>query len=123
MNFAHRITIERRPVFCPGIMNPALSSIARSFLMPADPYLWLEDVEGDEALAWVRARNAEKAQELSQSDMFKESMACIRSVLYCDDKIPAVAKIGVCSYKFYLICDLVRGCSSDLRSVCIDSMN
>ncbi|MGO1279146.1 MAG: hypothetical protein ACTMIB_10595 [Cellulosimicrobium funkei] len=25
---------------------------------PHDPYLWLEDVEGDEALAWVRARNA-----------------------------------------------------------------
>src|SRR5690625_5615234 len=75
MNFAHRITIERRPVFCPGIMNPALSSIARSFLMPADPYLWLEDVEGDEALAWVRARNAEKAQDLSQSDQFQETKA------------------------------------------------
>jgi prolyl oligopeptidase len=27
--------------------------------VPADPYLWLEDVEGEKALAWVTARNAE----------------------------------------------------------------
>src|SRR5690625_5743061 len=94
MNFAHRFTIERRPVFCPGIMNPALSSIARSFLMPADPYLWLEDVDGDEALPWVRARNAEKAQHLPQSDHLQETKPRIRSVLDYDDKIPAPAKVG-----------------------------
>src|SRR5690625_5528534 len=101
MNDAHTITIDLRPVFCPGIMNPALSSIARSFLMPADPYRWLEDVEGDEALAWVRARNAEKAQDLSQSDQFQETKARIRSVLDSDDKIPAVAKIGDRYYNFW----------------------
>src|SRR5690625_1313326 len=109
MNFAHRITIERRPVFCPGIMNPALSSIARSFLMPADPYLWLEDVEGDEALAWVRARNAEKAQKLSESDQFQSTKARIRSVLDSDDKIPGVAKIGDQYYNFWRDANHVRG--------------
>ena len=31
-----------------------------------DPYLWLEDVDGPEAMAWVRARNAETALELEQ---------------------------------------------------------
>ena len=26
--------------------------------LPEDPYLWLEDILGEEALDWVRARNA-----------------------------------------------------------------
>lgn len=77
--------------------------------MPADPYLWLEDVEGDEALAWVRARNAEKAQDLSQSDQFQETKARIRSVLDSDDKIPAVAKIGDRYYNFWRDSNHVRG--------------
>ena len=29
-----------------------------------DPYLWLEDVSGDRALAWVRERNAAAEKEL-----------------------------------------------------------
>ena len=29
-----------------------------------DPYLWLEDVQGDKALAWVRERNAASRQAL-----------------------------------------------------------
>ena len=30
-----------------------------------DPYLWLEDVTGDEALGWVRERNAESLGRLT----------------------------------------------------------
>ena len=29
-----------------------------------DPWLWLEDVDSDRALDWVRARNAESEREL-----------------------------------------------------------
>ena len=35
---------------------------------PDDPFLWLEDVTGDRALAWVRERNAESTAELTKSD-------------------------------------------------------
>ena len=31
----------------------------------ADPHRWLEDVEGPEALAWVRARNAATTEALA----------------------------------------------------------
>ena len=31
----------------------------------ADPYAWLEDVTGDKALTWVKARNAESTAELA----------------------------------------------------------
>ncbi|MBC3753035.1 hypothetical protein H8I07_18640, partial [Bacillus pumilus] len=36
----------------PGSKNDQVSSES-----PVDPYLWLEDVTGDDALAWVRAHN------------------------------------------------------------------
>ena len=31
---------------------------------PDDPFLWLEEVEGEQALAWVHERNAESREEL-----------------------------------------------------------
>ncbi len=31
-----------------------------------DPYLWLEEVTADDAMAWVRERNAETVAELKR---------------------------------------------------------
>ncbi len=31
-----------------------------------DPHLWLEDVTGEKALAWVKERNAESTAELTK---------------------------------------------------------
>ena len=33
-----------------------------------DPYLWLEDVTGDEALDWVRARNEPTRAEFGDAE-------------------------------------------------------
>ncbi len=30
-----------------------------------DPYLWLEDIDGEEALEWVRTQNARTAERLT----------------------------------------------------------
>src|SRR5690606_41007192 len=59
-----------------------------------DPYLWLEDVDGDEALAWVRARNAEVAATLETADAFTTTERAIREVLDSDAKIPRGPKTG-----------------------------
>ncbi|HLS04179.1 MAG TPA: prolyl oligopeptidase family serine peptidase [Actinomycetales bacterium] len=77
--------------------------------MPADPYLWLEDVEGEEALAWVRERNEEKAAELSARPDFTATKERIRAVLDSDEKIPGVAKIGDHFYNFWRDKNHVRG--------------
>jgi len=69
--------------------------------MPADLYLWLEEVEGEEALDWVRSRNDEKAAQLAQAPEFQTTKHRIRSVLDSDEKIPAVAKIGDFYYNFW----------------------
>ena len=68
---------------------------------PDDPRIWLEDVTGERALAWVRERNAESAAELTGSEMFKSLEGKILSVLDSNAKIPAISKIGPFYYNFW----------------------
>jgi prolyl oligopeptidase len=66
-----------------------------------DPYLWLEDVTGDEALAWVRERNAESLEVLTGSERFAELRDGLRAVLDSDDRIPYVRRRGELLYNFW----------------------
>ena len=74
-----------------------------------DPYGWLEDVEGDAALDWVRARNSERAAELAESDRFTRIREEIRTILDSDAKIPGVSKAGEYLYNFWRDADHERG--------------
>src|SRR5215218_10429984 len=49
-----------------------------------DPLLWLEDVTGDAALEWVRARNAETLKGLTGGERFERIRTEIREVLDVD---------------------------------------
>ncbi|MFC9252291.1 prolyl oligopeptidase family serine peptidase [Amycolatopsis thailandensis] len=66
-----------------------------------DPYLWLEDVTGEEALDWVRARNDEALAELSTGDRFAGIRDEVREVLDADDRIPYVRRRGEYLYNFW----------------------
>ena len=59
-----------------------------------DPYLWLEDVSGERALNWVRARNAESEQLLEAEPDFAAIRDGIRSVLDSPEQIPYVVRRG-----------------------------
>jgi len=76
---------------------------------PADPWLWLEDVGGDDALGWVRERNAECIAELTADDHFAEVETRIRSILDSDEKIPYVRRIGEHWYNFWRDAEHPRG--------------
>jgi prolyl oligopeptidase len=65
-----------------------------------DPYQWLEDVTGDAALDWVRARSGETVAKLSGS-RFQELRAEIRQVLDADDRIPYARRRGEYLYNFW----------------------
>ncbi|MEO1407268.1 MAG: prolyl oligopeptidase family serine peptidase, partial [Pseudomonadota bacterium] len=53
-----------------------------------DPHLWLEEVEGEEALDWVRNQN-ERSLDLLQADPRFESMqAAAVEIVNADDRIP-----------------------------------
>ena len=74
-----------------------------------DPFLWLEDVEGVDALRWVRERNAETAATLAATSEFERTTGQIRAVLDSDAKIPGVSKIGEHYYNFWKDAEHERG--------------
>ncbi|TLX22665.1 prolyl oligopeptidase family serine peptidase [Thermomonas fusca] len=67
----------------------------------ADPHAWLEEVEGEKALDWVKARNAKAEAEIAGTPAFKTLEAQIRAILDSDAKIPGVEKIGDYYYNFW----------------------
>ena len=67
----------------------------------ADPYLWLEDVTGERALAWVRERNAATEAALAATPEFRRLEGEIREILDSDARIPGVTKIGAHYYNFW----------------------
>jgi prolyl oligopeptidase len=67
---------------------------------PEDRYLWLEDVTGEKALAWARARNAESAKVLETGD-FAALEKRILDILDSDARIPYVQKLGPWYYNLW----------------------
>ena len=68
--------------------------------MSEDPYLWLEDILGEEALDWVRARNAPTVAEFSGED-FELMRTQALEVLDTDARIPYVRRRGDYLYNFW----------------------
>ncbi|MCZ4521390.1 prolyl oligopeptidase family serine peptidase [Rhodococcus ruber] len=73
-----------------------------------DPYLWLEDVTGDAALAWVRKRNEVTVGALSGT-AFDATEASIREILDTDARIPYARRRGQFLYNFWRDGEHVRG--------------
>ena len=66
-----------------------------------DPYLWLEEVQGDKALAWVRERNAVSTALLQAQPLFADNRAKVLEVLNNRDQIPRVTRRGDYLYNFW----------------------
>ena len=74
-----------------------------------DPFLWLEEVEGERALAWVRERNAHAEAALTGTRRFASTKSSILEVLDSADKIPGVGKAGDHLYNVWVDADHERG--------------
>lgn len=68
--------------------------------MSEDPYLWLENIDGDDALAWVRERNDATIAAFSD-DEFRRMRAEALEVLDTDTRIPYVRRRGEYLYNFW----------------------
>ncbi|MBT9488754.1 MAG: S9 family peptidase [Rubrivivax sp.] len=66
-----------------------------------DPYLWLEDVTGERALAWVRERNAASRRVLEAEPGFVSTRDRIRGILDSKDKIPQITRRGGWFYNLW----------------------
>lgn len=69
--------------------------------MTDDPRVWLEEVEGDDALAWVTERNRHSDSTLASTPRFAALNEDILGVLTSQDKIPAVGQRGEFLYNFW----------------------
>jgi prolyl oligopeptidase len=66
-----------------------------------DRHLWLEDILGDRALAWVRDRNAQSRAALEAWPLFETTRAQIRAILDSKDQIPHVERRGDWLWNFW----------------------
>jgi len=66
-----------------------------------DPYLWLEDVSGDRALAWVREQNLATTNILQGAAGFDNLRVRLLSIYESRDRIPNITKHGSYFYNFW----------------------
>jgi prolyl oligopeptidase len=74
-----------------------------------DPNLWLEDVTGEKALAWVREQNAVSTRELESQPEFEKTRQRVLAILNSKERIPFVTKHGKYVYNFWRDAKNVRG--------------
>lgn len=67
---------------------------------PVDENIWLEEIYGEEQLAWVREQNA-RTEELLEDADYAALEASILEVLDSTDRIPMVGKHGDWYYNFW----------------------
>ncbi|UYG17152.1 prolyl oligopeptidase family serine peptidase [Brachybacterium huguangmaarense] len=75
----------------------------------SDPWQWLEDVTGEDALAWVRERNARAEAEIDADGLSATLRDEILAILDATDRIPAVVKRGEHLYNVWTDAEHERG--------------
>ena len=66
-----------------------------------DPFIWLEDVLGDKALAWVRERNAESQKILQARPEYAPTRVRLLEVLNSRERIPYLTRHGDAFYNLW----------------------
>ena len=74
-----------------------------------DPYVWLEDVHGAKALAWVEKENARSLAVLKGDARYVTFHRDVLNILEATDRIPAPNLIGPDVYNFWQDAEHVRG--------------
>ncbi len=73
-----------KTVFAAG----ALAAGSLAYAEEADPFLWLEEVEGEDAIAWVKEQNASTLTPLTEHPLFDAMYAEAKTILTSDARIP-----------------------------------
>src|SRR6056300_1636535 len=84
-------------------------SLFFSFIFPslaesevnADPHLWLEEVESEQSLEWVKSHNAKSTQDLSQLPEFTKLKEDLLTIYNSNERIPYVSKHGDSYYNYW----------------------
>lgn len=74
-----------------------------------DPHLWLEEIEGEQALDWVRAQNARSLPVLENDPRYPGLLEAALEVAQSRDRLPLGQVRGGYLYNFWQDPDHVRG--------------
>ncbi len=66
-----------------------------------DPYLWLEEVQNEDALSWAREQNEHTFDELRDSDVYRQLYTEAFQIMTSDARIPDGKIIGDHYYNFW----------------------
>lgn len=75
----------------------------------ADPFMWLEEVEGQRAMAWVTAKNEETLAALSRTPVYQPIYERTKQILDSRDRIPMPGIRGDRLYNFWQDAQHPRG--------------
>ena len=73
---------------------PAEARTPLSELGKDDPYLWMEEIEGDRAMAWAKARNDKTLPVLQGDARYADLEAKALAILNAKDRVPGVSFAG-----------------------------
>jgi prolyl oligopeptidase len=74
-----------------------------------DPYLWLEDVMGDKAIAWVKEQNGKSQKMIEAQPQFAPIRDKVLEVVNSKERIPFATKRGAYFYNFWQDQTNIRG--------------
>ena len=91
-----------------GLLSILVSSNSYA-LDNKDTYQWLEEIDGDKAMNWVRAANAETDKRLTKNTLYMSLYSDALDALNSQDKLPEINVIGDMVYKLKKGADHPRG--------------
>lgn len=86
-----------------------LAGTTHAYAQGEDPHQWLEDVEGEKSLAWVKERNKETRAKLDADAGFLKLRGEMQVILDSKDRIPYIGKMGNAVYNFWMDAEHPRG--------------
>ncbi len=87
----------------------ANAQAATAWTPPADPYIWLEDVNGEKPMAWVKAENAKTLAVLEKDPRFDGLYQDAVKIAEAKDKIAYPSFLGGAIYNFWQDADHTQG--------------
>src|SRR3984957_19223173 len=89
--------------------RPAAAQSAPGASASADPFLWLEDVDGKRAMDWVNTENARSLKVLESDPRYSPLHADALALAQAKDRIPQPEFLSGQVYNFWQYADHVRG--------------
>lgn len=101
--------MQRRVTLFIALLASARALSAQAAGLPADPYIWLEDVNGAKPMAWVKTENTKTTNVLEKDPRFAGFYKSSLAMAQATDRIPGVRFIGGKLYNFWQDSAHVRG--------------